>query len=122
MASSQIGPSPRTRVQAPSSAPLTDPMEIKTMVGTTLRRYKSQVYTCYQLRLKEIPTLEGKWEVTFTIDQDGSTSRVEVVSKTSVKDRQLRQCVKDRVLRWKFRAIEIPQTIKQPYTLRPDVY
>ena len=92
------------------------------MVGTTLRRYKSQVHTCYQQRLKEIPTLEGKWEVKFTIDPAGTTSRVEVVSKTSVKDRALRECVKARVLRWKFRALAIPQTITQPYTLRPDVF
>ena len=122
MASTGLGPGPRTRVMAPSSAPLTDPMEIKTMVGTTLRRYKSQVHTCYQQRLKEIPTLEGKWEVKFTIDPAGTTSRVEVVSKTSVKDRALRECIKARVLRWNFRALAIPQTITQPYTLRPDVF
>lgn len=112
------GDSTNLVLKRPSVKPvgLSDPEEIKKQVGGALSKYRAQVTACYNLRLKETPTLKGTWQIRMTIMTTGSTSNVAVIPM-GTNDPKLESCMSQKASSWTFPALEAPQTIEVPYKL-----
>jgi len=66
--------------------------------------------------LRERPTLSGRIELHLVI----SNGRVEevTISRDSVGDDLLAECIRGRALRWRFSSIESAEMLYIPYVLR----
>jgi TonB family protein len=77
----------------------------KEVIGKTIRARERQVVDCYQRELQKDPSLEGKLAVSFVIDGNGHVAEVSVV-EDSLGTPAVADCVKSRILRWRFPAPE----------------
>ena len=67
----------------------------------TLRRKKGQIRACYEMRLRELPDLEGEVAISWTTDPAGDVTSVSVTGE-GVEDEELLGCMERRVRRWRF--------------------
>ena len=70
-------------------------------MSKVVRRNKRQIQSCYERVLKRNPNLSGKVAVSWRIRPDGGVSSVRIV-KDTVKDAELRECIRGKVSRWSF--------------------
>jgi TonB family protein len=75
----------------------------KEVIGKTIRSRERQVVDCYQRELQKEPSLEGKLAVSFVIDGNGHVAEVSVM-EDSLGTPAVAECVKARILRWRFPA------------------
>ncbi|MBK7859207.1 MAG: TonB family protein [Archangiaceae bacterium] len=75
----------------------------KEIIRQVIHRNRSQVRYCYELQLTRNPTLQGKTSVRFVITGTGTVSASHVVEST-VRSRDLEDCVAGRVRTWHFPA------------------
>lgn len=92
------------------------------LISQTLNDNIGGIKFCYELGLKRNPTLSGKVEVEFTIDEDGRVSDASVKSST-LKDKRVEDCI----IR-KLRSLKFPQpsggkiTVKYPFVFEQSTY
>lgn len=92
--------------------------DVKAMVKTVVEAGYKQLQQCYESRLKENPTLSGRWEVTFVIAKEGKVDSAEALGKT-VKDRTFEQCMVSNVKQWRFTPISKPFEITKAFVFSP---
>lgn len=97
---------------------LSDPAEIEAMVKRVVTRNGKQLEDCYNDRLKSDETLQGRWNVTFTISTKGKTQSIGV-SGLNVADPELEGCMQKRITAWQFSPISEDIAMQRTYTFRP---
>ena len=93
---------------------LSSDSDVKAMVKTVVEAGYRQLQQCYESRLKENPSLSGRWEITFVIAKEGKVDSAEAVAKTT-KDREFEQCMVANVKNWKFATISKPFEITKAF-------
>lgn len=93
---------------------LSSDSDVKAMVKTVVEAGYKQLQQCYESRLKENPSLSGRWEITFVIAKEGKVDSAEAVAKTT-KDREFEQCMVANVKNWKFTPISKPFEITKAF-------
>lgn len=78
--------------------------EIKSMAKTVVDANYKQLRQCYESRLKENPSLEGRWVLAWTIEKDGTVSKAEAEGQ-GVKDRTFESCMERNVKNWHFQSV-----------------
>lgn len=86
-----------------SSEVLTDIKQIQDMVGRVSGAYKGQIKACYAARVKSAPDLKGMYSIVFTVSPDGTTHDVKVSGNP--EDKELQECMKQRVETWHYQHI-----------------
>ena len=73
----------------------------KEIVRRVVRQHRNEVRHCYEVGLIAKPALEGRVVTQFTI---ATTGRVlgSAVTESSVRDRDVEQCIAQAVRRWEF--------------------
>lgn len=99
-----------TRRSAPDG-PTPDAQSIR----DTVRQYSPQVKYCYEDRLRQNPSLEGRVEVSWTID-GGTVRSVDTVRNTT-GDRELASCIADKTRYWKF-GPQVAGEVQWPFVFR----
>lgn len=82
----------------------TSDTEIKQMAKTVVDANFRQLRQCYESRIKENPSLSGRWVVAWTIESDGSVSKAEAEGQ-GVNDRAFESCMVRSVETWKFQPV-----------------
>ncbi len=77
---------------------------IKAMAKTVVDANYKQLTQCYEARLKENPSLSGRWVLAWTIEKDGTVSKAEAEGQ-GVKDGSFESCMERNVQNWKFQAV-----------------
>jgi len=86
-----------------NSEVLTDIKQIQDMVGRVSGAYKGQIKACYAARVKSAPDLKGMYSIVFTVSPDGTTHDVKVSGNP--EDKELQECMKQRVETWHYQHI-----------------
>ena len=71
------------------------------IVRRVVRRHRNEIRYCYEIGLKRDPKLYGQVQVKFTISGKGSVTSASV-SSTTLKDREVEECMIRRVRHWFF--------------------
>lgn len=96
---------------------LTDPDQIRQMIGQKMRAYGRQLKLCYDKRLKVKEDLAGRWKATFTIGENGYASNITFRGK-EMKDAEFEQCMVATVKKWRFAQISRPQPVEKNWRFR----
>jgi len=83
-------------------------------IKSVVRRKKGQVQYCYELRLKENPTIGGRLAINVNIAGGRVTSVV--IAENGTGDSGIEGCVVSKVRRWRF-APEVSENIYLPFAL-----
>lgn len=74
-------------------------------IRRVIRQHLGEVKSCYEASLAQNPGLTGKIVMDFEINDTGAVKKAEVnESKSSLKDLEVRKCLTDKFLTWKFKA------------------
>lgn len=104
------------RVRRDDGRVLSDPEEIRNMIGERLAEQIPMLQICYERRLKVQESLSGRWSVTFTVQKDGSAAST-VAKGLNRADAELEGCIQSTVNeKWRFSKITIPQPVKRTVT------
>lgn len=74
----------------------------KEVIGEVIRRHANQIKYCYETELQKSPDLQGKVEVSFTIDGSGSVSQAVATHDDVGSNRAVSNCMVQRIRRWRF--------------------
>ncbi len=85
-------------------------------LDAVIARHVGAITSCYEMALKTNPGLAGKIYLTFTVEESGRVSHVEVDGPPARDDR-LAACVVRRVKRWAFSPLEAPVEVTVPVVL-----
>jgi hypothetical protein len=83
-------------------------------IKAVIRRYRGQIKYCYDARLKENPSLEGRVDVQFVITR-GRVTSANILGNTT-GDAQLGSCIARKVESWRFDA-EAEAEVVYPFIL-----
>lgn len=86
---------------------LSDPAEIKAMIGRVLAGSRPQLNACYQQRLKQVEDLRGTWDLQFTVATSGGATNVDASGRDRA-DGELEACMERAVAGWKFSKVAKP--------------
>ncbi len=86
---------------------LSDPAEIKAMIGRVLAGSRPQLNACYQQRLKQVEGLRGTWDLQFTVGANGAATGVTAKGRDRA-DSELEACMARAVSGWKFSKLVKP--------------
>ncbi len=73
----------------------------KAAIRKGIADHAAEVTGCYQLRVNELPELEGKITVAIVIEGDGRVSSAQIKSAT-LEDPQMQSCLLARIRNWQF--------------------
>ena len=90
---------PPVKIQNPGPL-MTGPMP-KEIIKRVIRRNIKQVQFCYERSLVTSPKLAGKVVVKFSIGPTGAVTNASV-SKTTLNNQTVEDCIVKKILRWKF--------------------
>ena len=90
--------------------------EAERQVTEVIRAGSLEVKQCYELRLRELPSLEGRIAVDLVIERGVVSSAV--AAEDSIGDPALTGCILERVRGWRFPP-EITDKVYLPFALRP---
>lgn len=113
------GPSIGPADKGPHGIVLSDPNQIRAMVGAVLERGARQLNQCYERRLKQRQDLAGSWVVDFTVGTDGVPRDVRIRPEDTA-DRTFETCMQRNIEEWHFQAVAEEQQVTKTYTFRPD--
>jgi len=91
--------------------------DVADKVREALRKYQGQVKYCYDQRLKENPSINGRIAVDVVVTS-GKVSSVSIAENTT-DDKQLETCVTGKVRRWRFDS-SVTEDIFLPFALSPS--
>ncbi len=88
------------------------------IVRRVIRQHKNEVRYCYERGLASKPELSGRVVTAFTI---ATTGRVlgSAVTESSLRDRDVEQCIAEAVRRWEFPSTQQMATVSYPFMLTP---
>lgn len=86
---------------------LSDPAEIKAMIGRVLAGSRPQLNACYQQRLKQAENLRGTWDLQFTVSTAGVATGVDARGRDRA-DGELEACMERAVAGWRFSKVARP--------------
>lgn len=86
---------------------LSDPAEIKAMIGRVLSGSRPQLNACYQQRLKQVEGLRGTWDVQFTVGTSGAATDIAARGRDR-QDGELESCMARAVAGWRFSRVARP--------------
>lgn len=84
-------------------------------VRKVVRKYTGQIKYCYERRLKENPSLEGRVEVQWTIS-DGRVTSASLFTNTTGDD-ELGSCIVSKIKKWRFPADQVEGEVIYPFVL-----
>jgi hypothetical protein len=84
-------------------------------VRKVVRKYTGQIKYCYERRLKENPSLEGRVEVQWTIT-DGRVTSASLFANTTGDD-ELGACIISKIKKWRFPADQVEGEVIYPFVL-----
>jgi len=92
----------------------------RAVIQATIAKYLSQVRACYEGGLQSNPGLQGQVNMNFIIAGDGSVSTAKV-SKTTLGDAPVENCISSKMLNWKFPKPVggVNVKVNYPFVLRP---
>jgi len=93
---------------------LSDPAEIRAMIGRVLSGSRPQLNACYQQRLKQQPDLRGTWDLSFTVSKEGAAGGIEAKGRGRA-DADLESCMVRSVAGWKFMKVASPAPVQVPF-------
>lgn len=111
-----VGVGPDAVVRPDPHAPPPDSPEAA-RVNTRIKRYYPEIKTCYERRLKENPTLQGRLVIEWVVD--GGRAHDIYVLDNSTRDRELEECVVHRMGFWQFDADIDDFALSYPFVLAP---
>ncbi|MGE0786188.1 MAG: TonB family protein [Sandaracinaceae bacterium] len=99
----------------PNAPPMIPPEAIERV----LRQGETQIRTCYEARLNEVPDLSLTMEILILVDPDGHVDRAEVTRGRTADD-ALTRCALDVARRWRFLPPRTGAvTLRRSFELRP---
>ncbi len=87
----------------------------KASVKDTIRRYAGQLQYCYEARLRQVPNLNGRVEIGWSV-YGGKVEGVYVVSN-STHDTELADCIQKKLRNWQF-SEDIEGDLSWPFVFR----
>ena len=97
---------------------LSTPSDINRAVRNSLKRYKGQLNQCYDKQLVVEDSLQGTWQIAFTVEESGTTSGV-VITPKSNSNPDFESCMLRQVSGWTFPRISAPHPYVKEYSFRP---
>ena len=97
---------------------LSTPSDINRAVRNSLKRYKGQLNQCYDKQLVVEDSLQGTWQIAFTVEESGTTSGV-VITPKSRSNADFESCMLRQVSGWTFPRISGPHPYVKEYSFRP---
>jgi hypothetical protein len=108
-----------------SSIPLSQDMILeggldRSVIQATIAKYLNQVRACYEAGLQRTPGLIGQVSILFQIGGSGAVTS-SAVSKSSLGDSEVEQCVAHKVMTWQFPKPRggVNVKVNYPFMLRP---
>jgi hypothetical protein len=108
-----------------SALPLSQDMVLdggldRAIIQATIAKYLAQVRACYEQGLQKNSALAGQVSMGFEINGGGALNYAKV-SKSSLGDSQVEQCISERMMTWKFPKPVGGVNVKvvYPFLLRP---
>ncbi len=97
---------------------LDDPMAIRMMIGERMRAGIPELVNCYNRRLKQDPSLQGRWRLTFTVTPEGRATSAQAQALDS-SDEELEACLVGHVERqWDFGRIAVSSPVVKTLTFK----
>ena len=92
----------------------------RSVVQATIAKYLSQVRACYEIGLQKNSALVGQVLMNFEINGTGDLNFAKV-DRSSVGDKQVEDCIAQRMLTWKFPNPKggVKVKVSYPFMLRP---
>jgi hypothetical protein len=101
------------KVRRDDNRTITDPEEIRMMIGERMAENIPGLQVCYERRLKVDESLSGRWALNFTVQKTGEVSDVSVKGLER-QDAELESCITTIVTeRWRFSKINVQQPVKR---------
>lgn len=110
------GPPPVVPAPVAEMGPISAPEEVAPTLQSALRAYSRQIRSCYEQRLKEIPSLEGRLVLGLVVE--GGSVVEAYISENTTRDSELERCVVRRASSWKLRNVEDAEAT-MPFSLTP---
>lgn len=73
-------------------------------IGAVVNQHTDAIESCYRKESRLNPNLKGSISIQFTILANGKVAKVRIVNST-LQNRKIESCIKRRVGRWRFQAI-----------------
>lgn len=108
-ASAPVAPAPRPAPPPPSA-------EDVNLLKATVAKYTGQMQYCYEMELRAKPTLAGRVEMSWVLQQ-GKPTQVKVL-RDGVGDAELRGCMVGKLSRWDFPP-QLAGEVNWPFVFRP---
>jgi hypothetical protein len=100
-----------------SGETLSDDSAIRKMIQQNMRKYGRQLKLCYDKRLKMKTDLEGRWQMNFTLAENGYPEKVRFTGM-EMRDAEFEQCMASTVRKWRFNKITRPQPVQKNWRFR----
>jgi hypothetical protein len=98
---------------------LSDPEQIRVMIGKLMAAQTGRLNYCYEQRLKTAPDLGGRWLIQFTVEKDGSVSGASATGRDR-SDAEFEACLAKNIdEKWGFDRIIRAQPVQRTLTFRP---
>lgn len=98
---------------------LAEPEAIRDMIGERMVEFIPELKLCYDRRLKAVPSLKGRWRLTFTIGTSGRISAAQAVGLDR-KDSELERCLVAHIVeQWRFGKITMAQPVQRTLRFQP---
>jgi hypothetical protein len=107
-------------VRRDANVVLSDPNAIRDMIGERMVEFIPGLNQCYERRLKQSPSLKGRWRVHFTVLTDGGVTGAgaEPIERG---DPELERCMADHIEKsWRFGQITVNQPIQKTLRFYPQ--
>ena len=110
---------PSLKARRDDNVVLSDPDAIRDMIGERMVEQIPGLKLCYDRRLKVVPTLKGRWLVTYQVQKDGSVGNA-VAKPLDSGDAELERCLADHVENhWRFSRISVVQPVSKTLRFSP---
>lgn len=92
----------------------------RSQIQSTIMRYLSQVRACYEEGLKRNQALIGQVTMGFEVGGSGNLNSAQV-QRTSLNDRPVEECIRTKMMNWKFPQPRggVNVKVSYPFMLRP---
>jgi hypothetical protein len=106
-------------VQRRTGVVLSDPDQIRQMIGKLMGQQVRKLSYCYERRLKQKPDLGGRWLIKYTVSKDGTAIDASATGR-DVSDAELESCLVQNIeSKWRFDPIVRAQPVQKTLTFRP---
>ena len=98
---------------------LSDPDQIRQMIGKLMQRQVGRLTQCYERSLKRDPKLGGRWLIKYTVSKDGKAVEATATGR-DVAAPEMEECIANVIeSKWRFDRITRAQPVQKTLTFRP---